>query len=178
MEFSRPDYCLSLLQGIFPTQGSNPGLPHCRQILFQLSHKCPEGKLNISLVLCFSSSLKPPSSSPLCLGEHPQSRAWPEGPANLSPKSPAAPLSSTVQPPLCSTKQSRPLHPMAAPQALPVLTVSGCLLCSPLHPSELRANSLLGAQPLLPPTHAGLYSWHNPLRCDPNLCDDPLPTTL
>ena len=30
---------LSLLQGIFPTQGSNPGLPHCRWILFQLSHK-------------------------------------------------------------------------------------------------------------------------------------------
>ena len=30
---------LSLLQGIFPTQGSNPGLPHCRQILYQLSHK-------------------------------------------------------------------------------------------------------------------------------------------
>ena len=27
---------LSLLQGIFPTQGSNPGLPHCRQILYQL----------------------------------------------------------------------------------------------------------------------------------------------
>ena len=24
----------SLLQGIFPTQGSNPGLPHCRQILY------------------------------------------------------------------------------------------------------------------------------------------------
>ena len=30
---------LSLLQGIFPTQGSNPGIPHCRQILYQLSHK-------------------------------------------------------------------------------------------------------------------------------------------
>ena len=30
---------LSLLQGIFPTQGSNPGFPHCRQILYQLSHK-------------------------------------------------------------------------------------------------------------------------------------------
>ena len=30
---------LSLLQGIFPTQGSSPGLPHCRQILYQLSHK-------------------------------------------------------------------------------------------------------------------------------------------
>ena len=30
---------LSLLQGIFPTQGLNPGLLHCRQILYQLSHK-------------------------------------------------------------------------------------------------------------------------------------------
>ena len=30
---------LSLLQGIFPTQESNPGLPHCRWILYQLSHK-------------------------------------------------------------------------------------------------------------------------------------------
>ena len=29
----------SLLQEIFPTQGSNPGLPHCRWILYQLSHK-------------------------------------------------------------------------------------------------------------------------------------------
>ena len=28
---------LSLLQGIFPTQGSNPGLPHCRQIPYQLA---------------------------------------------------------------------------------------------------------------------------------------------
>ena len=42
-----------LLQGIFPTQGSNPGLPHCRQSLSQLSHKgslvdlCGKG-------LCFS----------------------------------------------------------------------------------------------------------------------------
>ena len=30
---------LSLLQGIFPTQGWNPGLPHCRQIVYQLSHE-------------------------------------------------------------------------------------------------------------------------------------------
>ena len=28
---------LSLLQGIFPTQGLNPGVPHCRWILYQLS---------------------------------------------------------------------------------------------------------------------------------------------
>jgi len=32
-----------LLQGIFPTQGLNPGLPHCRQILYQLSHKGSPG---------------------------------------------------------------------------------------------------------------------------------------
>ena len=30
---------LSLLQGIFPTQGSNPGLPQWRRILSQLSHR-------------------------------------------------------------------------------------------------------------------------------------------
>ena len=30
---------LSLLQGIFPTQGSNPGPLLCRWILYQLSHK-------------------------------------------------------------------------------------------------------------------------------------------
>ena len=30
---------LSLLQGFFPTQRSNPGLPHCRQILYQLSYR-------------------------------------------------------------------------------------------------------------------------------------------
>ena len=34
--------CQSLLQDIFLTQGSNPDLLHCRQILYQLSH---QGKL-------------------------------------------------------------------------------------------------------------------------------------
>ena len=29
----------SLLQGIFPTQGLNPGLPHFRQLLYQLNHR-------------------------------------------------------------------------------------------------------------------------------------------
>ena len=31
--------CHFLLQGIFPTQGSNLGLPHCRQTLYPLSHQ-------------------------------------------------------------------------------------------------------------------------------------------
>ena len=43
---------LSLLQGIFPTQGSNPGFPHCRQILYQLSHKG-------SLINCVESHFPP-----------------------------------------------------------------------------------------------------------------------
>ena len=30
---------LSLLQGILPIQGSNPDLPYCRWVLYQLSHK-------------------------------------------------------------------------------------------------------------------------------------------
>ena len=42
MEFSGKNTalgCHSLLQGIFPTQGSNPGLLYCRQILYCLSHR-------------------------------------------------------------------------------------------------------------------------------------------
>ena len=42
IEFSRPEYWSEyhfLLEGIFPTQGSNPGLPHCRRILYQLRHQ-------------------------------------------------------------------------------------------------------------------------------------------
>ena len=41
--FSRQEHgvgCQALLQGIFPTQGSNPGLPHRRWILYHLS---PQG---------------------------------------------------------------------------------------------------------------------------------------
>ena len=44
---------LSLPQGIFPTQGMNPGLPHYRRILHQLSHKGSEVKVAQScLTLC------------------------------------------------------------------------------------------------------------------------------
>ena len=42
MKFSSPECgvgSLSLLQGIFPTQGLKQGLPHCRWILYQLSRK-------------------------------------------------------------------------------------------------------------------------------------------
>ena len=41
-EFSRQDTGVghhALLQGIFPTQGLNPGLPHCRWIVYHLSQQ-------------------------------------------------------------------------------------------------------------------------------------------
>ena len=41
--------CHALLQGIFPTRGSNPGLPHCRWILYQPSH---QGSPIITRLLC------------------------------------------------------------------------------------------------------------------------------
>ena len=43
--------CHALLQGIFPPQGSNPGLPHCRQILYHPSH---QGSPRILGVGCLS----------------------------------------------------------------------------------------------------------------------------
>ena len=41
--------CHSILQGIFATQGSNPGCLHCRQILYCLSHQASPLTL---LVVC------------------------------------------------------------------------------------------------------------------------------
>ena len=42
--------CHFLLQKIFPTQGSNPGLPHCRQMLYHLHHHgSPKSKSRVQL---------------------------------------------------------------------------------------------------------------------------------
>ena len=41
--------CHALLQGIFPTQGSNPGLLRCRQILYHLSHQGSSVQCNIKI---------------------------------------------------------------------------------------------------------------------------------
>ena len=54
MGFSRQDTgvgCHSLLQGTFLTQGSNPGLPHCRQILYHLSHLGSKRRFSVSFWL-------------------------------------------------------------------------------------------------------------------------------
>ena len=37
--------CHFLLQRIFPTQGLNPGLPNCKQILYHLSHQGSPNKI-------------------------------------------------------------------------------------------------------------------------------------
>ena len=49
---------LSLCQGKFPTQGLNPGLQHCRWILYQLSH---QGSPRILQWVAFPSPGDPPS---------------------------------------------------------------------------------------------------------------------
>ena len=40
--------CHFLLKGIFPTQGSNPGLPHCGQMLYRLSHQGKQMRIILS----------------------------------------------------------------------------------------------------------------------------------
>ena len=45
---------LSLLQGILPTQGSNPGLPHCRWILYQLSHTWHQTMVEVMKIMVTS----------------------------------------------------------------------------------------------------------------------------
>ena len=56
----------SLLQGIFPTQGSNPDLLHCRQILYHLSHRESESESEVAQscpALCNPVDCSPPGSS-------------------------------------------------------------------------------------------------------------------
>ena len=55
---------LPLLQGIFLTQGLNPGLLHCRQIFYQLSHK-GTGKVDIKNMTNWNANYTPLGASPL-----------------------------------------------------------------------------------------------------------------
>ena len=54
--------CHALLQGIFPTQGLDPGLPHCRQILYWLGHQESEVTQSCQ-TLCDPVNCSPPGSS-------------------------------------------------------------------------------------------------------------------
>ena len=55
---------LSLLQQIFPTPKLNPGLPQCRQILYQLSHKGSPRILEWVTYPFSSRDSQPPESNP------------------------------------------------------------------------------------------------------------------
>ena len=55
---------LSLLQGIFPTQGSNPSFPPCGQILYHLSHK--GSPVHVSHIKTLSNSRSYFSRSVMC----------------------------------------------------------------------------------------------------------------
>ena len=67
----------SLLQGIFPTQGSNHSLPHCRQVLYHLSH---QGSRSSSR----SSSLLTPFYSPTSLPTASEGHRHTRGPCTIA----------------------------------------------------------------------------------------------
>ena len=54
--------CHFLLQRIFPTQGSNPGLTHCRQTLYHLSHQGSPFTSFLHHIDCYSISSHSPLS--------------------------------------------------------------------------------------------------------------------
>ena len=83
--------CHSLLQGIFLTQGSNPGLLHCRQIPYHLSH---QGSLwgRMETYICMAESLccSPETITVLLIGYIPiqnRRRQWQPTPVLLRGKS-------------------------------------------------------------------------------------------
>ena len=154
MKFSKPEYwvgSLSLLQGIFPTQGSNPGLLHCRWILHQLSHKgspfflghthLPRGPLN-----------SPPNLWDCCPGFHyPQPSQipfpninlmellpdWKSSVTSLCPEHEEDPISTLAGGGACTTIP--PSAPWCPPRALATLALqqwppSWLSTFSPLHP--------------------------------------------
>ena len=97
---------LSLLQGIFPTQGLNPGLLQCRQILYQLSYQGSPQILKIGIIIPWPvTKQKPKGHSEVLQVIHAKSRkivTWfqisvtPEIPC-LTPHSPASKSTHTVE---------------------------------------------------------------------------------
>ena len=57
--------CHSLLQGIFPIQGSNSGFPHCRQILYHLSHLGNQSFSKLPPMIPMRATLHP--NRPMCI---------------------------------------------------------------------------------------------------------------
>ena len=60
--------CHALFQGMFPNQVSNPGLPHCGQILYQLSYQGSSDGIILNLLIS-STSLRDRNCYHRCTGE-------------------------------------------------------------------------------------------------------------
>jgi len=102
---------LSFLQGIFPTQGLNPGLLHCRQFLYPLSHKGSSRILERVSSVQFSLSVLSDS-------------LWPHEPQHSRPPCPSP--TARVHPNPCPL--SRWCHPATSSSVVPL---SSCLQSFP-----------------------------------------------
>ena len=146
---------LSLLQGIFPTQGSNPGLPQGRQILYQLSHKGsihththththPTHTQPVYLSQCVCIR----TCACLSLGQKLRSRSWSRGTFSMhNAVCPCVSISSETD-----TTQKPDLGPGRAHGALaPPIQLDGCLSWFPWcsasgHPTGNPCGSLDSGQ--------------------------------
>ena len=131
----------SLLQGIFTTQGSNPGLPHCRKILYQLSHQgnLMLGALKNVLMIQFSNlltftacwSISQCSSSPRCFVAQSLTPVWLFVP----------PWTAACQAPLSFTSSWSLLRFMSIESVMPS---NHFILCCPFS-SYLQSSSASGS---------------------------------
>ena len=144
---------LSLLQGIFPTQGSNPGLLHCRQILYQLSHQgsprilewiivSPTIKFYFKFWICGISSDEVSSVAQLC-PTHESQHARPPCPSQTPRVHPnPCPLSWWCHPTISSS-----VIPFSCPQSFPA---SGSFQMSQLFASGGQSTGVSASISVLP----------------------------
>ena len=137
---------LSLLQQIFPTQESNPGLMCCRQILYQLSY---QGSPSIALSIIYYTyslvfPLAHPSTWPLIHPHIPQA-------IHLSIYIPTCSSSTypLVQQPICPF-----IHPITYPSVhlFPITNPCNILLYPSVHPTTY------------PSSHLSTHLYHTPNR--------------
>ena len=110
--------CHALLQGNFPTQGLNPGIPQCRQILYHLSHQGSpiKGRITVNLVNF-------PKITQLVFGRDPVERL------------PNSELSFylLLSPDLCASSTFTSFYFWIIPSILPLQNWRTCCVLSPEH---------------------------------------------
>ena len=137
--------CHALLQGIFPNQGSNPGLPHCRQILYCLRHQEESPPKGRGSRLCESrGEADPPSGSRSVTPAGLWAVAWgqaltqPAGGAELGRLPPSSPFTqrpcSGSHPSLNTREETHNFPPCGKRSS----DRAGPVCCSPGGPSAAR----------------------------------------